>query len=203
MTRAEIVGAALVKLAGGRPQADLGVTWSDLDTYIVPAANFVMLNKYPAIMQDANSQRLLMQVYPAVAVALDATRKKFMATLTKTPMTVPGQTGVIGVEEQSGRAYEQFVPDMNTLGTFALKIEEKTTSFTVEKDKLVFYNLPAAISTVVVKQLVRLDDIGQDEQFLVPAGAEVDIIDAIIQFFIAQRDGRLSDIGERKDHDSN
>lgn len=190
MTKAELTGAAFVKLTGGYPSMDSSTWWEDVDLLIAPAVNYVMTGDYFMSKRDENDEKviqpLFVQTFTNVPVIYDTVQKRKKFTLPKKPLAFPKNRAVPFV----GTICEQFVPieqSGRSMQKYYAGLKQDQTSYALEGMDGWLYNLPPLVEFLIVKEIVNASDIGDDEEVPLPDGGELQVIDLMVQFFTGQK----------------
>lgn len=191
MTKSELVGAAYLKLTGGYPNTDSSTWWEDVELLIAPAVNYVMNADYFISKRDEGEEKILqplfIQTFTGIPVEYDSKRRKHFFTLPKRPIALPKNRAVPFVGTVCGK---QFVPIEQSGGSMqgyfaALKVNQ--TSYSLEGMIGWLENANPLLEEVMVKEIVNVSDIGDDEEIMLPDGQELQVIELMVQFFTGQK----------------
>ncbi len=191
MTKGEIVGAAYVQLTSGYPNTDSSTWWEDVDLLFSPAVNFVMTGDYFMAKRDEGEEKIIqplfVQTFKGIAVTDDADRGKKTSTLPKPPLAFPKNRAVPYVGTVLGK---QFIPIEQSGGAMqeyfaGFKTEE--CSYELEGLIIIYHNLPAGVTSVMIKELVSAKSILDTEEVLLPDGGELKVMELMVDFFTGKR----------------
>lgn len=188
-TKAEIVSAAYIKISGGYPTADLSTWYDDVDFLLAPAVNFVLTKQYFIDKNDEGDrllQPLFIQAY-TVDVEDDQERGMRKITLPKKPITLPGGRGVQFIGSLRGQAYIPLAPNGGSMQQYYSKHKKKQTSYELEGMTAYLYNAQPLVDKARVKMMVDVSDLNDNDELMLPSGAELEVIDILVEFFTGQR----------------
>ena len=203
MSVEEIVELVYLKITGGEPSTDDSVLRADIRFYVPDGVNAVMMEHYAAeqsIFPSGHPNQLFLQVFENVSVTLNSVRNKFELTFPKRPLSIPLAQSVTSIGIPGGYQFNRFYPEDGTLKSFVAQISDEPTSYSIEGDKAILYNLEGSISSVMVKQVVHIDDYDSDtDEILVPSGMETLLIENIYNMVTGQRSNPKNVIINGKD----
>jgi len=192
MTKSELVGAAYLKLTGGYPNTDSTTWWEDVDLLIAPAINYVMSADYFISKRDEGEEKIIQPLFLQsfkLPVTVDPITKKHKSKLPKRPMAWPKNRAVPFV----GTSFDnQFVPVEQSGGAmqkYFSGLKKEQTSYELEGMDITYFNLPPLLRSgnVLVKMVVSASDLNDDDEILLPDGAEIQVINLMVDFFIGQK----------------
>jgi len=192
MTKSELVGAAYLKLTGGYPNTDSSTWWEDVDLLIAPAINFVMNADYFISKRDEGEEKIIQPLFLQsfkIPITFDALTKKHQSVLPKKPLAFPKNRAIPYVGTIFGN---QFVPIEQSGGAmqkYFSGLKQEQTSYELEGKTITYENLPALLKSgkVLVKMLVSATDLADDDEIMLPDGAEFQVINLMVEFFIGQK----------------
>jgi len=194
MTKAELTGAAYLKLTGGYPTTDNSTWWEDVDILLAPAINYVMNADYFLQKRDEGEEKIIqplfIQTYKNVAITYQSDIEKYTSVLPHRPLALPKNRAVSFVGTVLG---QHFVPIEQ--GGLAMQgyyggFKECQTSYSLEGKQITYENLDPLFAdggVAMVKMIVNVADLGDDEEILLPDGGELRVIDMLVEFFLGQR----------------
>lgn len=192
MTKAELVGAAYIKLTGGYPNTDASTWFEDVELLLAPAVNYVMNADYFISKRDEGDEKIIqplfLQTY-RIRATLDQDSRKYKATLPRKPLALPKNRAVPYVGTLYG---EQFVPIEQSGGVmqkYFSFLKQAQASYELEGQDLYFHNLPpvARNGDILVKMIVSVASLDDDDEIILPEGGEIQVINLLLEFFLGQR----------------
>ncbi len=195
MTVAEIAGLVLLRVSGGKPTSDLSVQRGDVKAYIPDGVNRLMgvrIGEEYGVDPSVYPNGLFINVYDIIPVQVNS-RNLAYAEFPVRPLSVRGAKSVVAVGEAGGKQFTRIYHDEGTLGAFYWKTRTDVTTYDVEGNSAVFYNLPANVEEVYAKLVMHIDSLDYDDEIFVPSGMETQLIDEIYAIMMEQR-------GIPKDH---
>lgn len=188
MTVETLVESVYLRVNGGKPSTDDAVMRSDIRALVPDAVNSVMVQFYNSEPADIfQSSPLFLQVFENVAVVLNSVRGKFEFDLPKRPLSVSVEKSVHSVGLNNGKMFDHFYPEDGTMESFYIQTKRSLPAYSVEGDTVVLYNFPSGQSSVLVKQLVHINDYANGDEIIAPSGTENVLIDTLFGKFVQQR----------------
>lgn len=183
-----LVDAVYLRVNGGKPSPEDNVLRSDIRVLVPDAVNALMVQFYgSADVNSSATSPLFLQVFESVPIALNVVRGKFEFDLPKRPLSVDVKTSVRFVGLNNGTLFQHFYPEHNTLWSFYVQTRRSLPAYSVEGNSVVLYNVPAGTTSVLVKQLVHIDDYNDGDDIIAPSGTENTLIDILYQRVLAQK----------------
>ncbi len=202
MTVEEIKGSILLKLTGGNPSSDSSVWLSDIDTLLAPAVNFVQTKQY-FIDGNAESEKHLIQQFMlqtyTVNIQEDTVRRRKYATLPKTPLSLPNGRALQFVGDVRGKGFVPLQQGGEDMQEYYEKFKKGITSYRPEGLKVYFWCLQPLQKQVLVKMLVDVKSLADNEELLLPSGGEIEVINLIYEWLSGQRATPKDVIIDQKD----
>lgn len=203
MTVEEVVELVYLKVTGGSPSTDDSVLRSDIRFYVPDGVNSVMMEHYAAEQQmfpTGYPNQLFIQVFPNVQPVMNSSRGLYEVKLPKRALTIPLAQSVTSIGIPGGYQFDRFYPEDGTLGSYLRQMDGESPSFSVEGDSAVLYNAKDQLNTVIVKQVVHIDDYDTDQDsIIVPSGMETVLIQNIYDMVMGQRSNPRNAIVSGKD----
>lgn len=188
MTVETLVESVYLRVNGGKPSTDDAVMRSDIKALVPDAVNSVMVQFYNSEPADTfESSPLFLQVFEDVSVTLNAVRGKFEFELPKRPLSVSVDKSVRSVGLDNGLMFEHFYPEKGNLGVFYIQTNRNIPAYSVEGNNVILYNFPSGADSVLVKQLVHIDDYVDSDEIIAPSGTENLLIDTLFSKIVQQR----------------
>lgn len=189
MTVEEITGSVLLRVTGGKPTSDSSVQPSDIKTYIPDGVNMLMgqrIGEEYGVDPSVYPNGLFINVYEDIPIQINSRNLAYIEFPVR-PLSVRQGKSVVAIGEQGGRQYTRVMHDEATLGAFYWKSRTDVTTYDVEGQTAVFYNLPASVEEVYAKLVVHIDSLDWEDDVFVPSGMETQLIDIIYNIMMTQR----------------
>lgn len=202
MTKGEIIGSVYLKLAGGEPSSDISVWQSDIETLLAPAVNYVQTKQYFIDRNEENEKLInpfMLQVYYELPITVDQRRKQDYITLPKTPLSLPNGRALNFVGTPRGKRFIPLAQGAEDLQEEYCKYKKDITSYRPEGLKVYLWNTPPLLKEAMVKMLVNVNELADNEQVLLPSGAELEVITLIYEWISGQRAMPKDVIVDQKD----
>src|SRR5690606_28216570 len=142
---------------------------------------------------------LFVNVLEDISVAVNSRNLAYI-TFPPRPLSVRGGRSVVAIGEQGGKPFTRIYHDEGTLGAFYWKTKTDVTTYDVEGDTAVLYNVPAAVEDIYAKLIVHIDSLGFDDEIFVPSGMENQLIETTYNLVIGQRVAPKDNIIDGKDN---
>lgn len=191
MTKAELIGLAYLKLTDNFPTMDNAVWWDDVELLLAPAVNYVINGDYFIGKREEGEDKILqplfIQTFMNVPITYDKLRKKRSFILPKKPIALPKNRAVPFVGTADGK---QFIPVEQSGGAmqdYFKAFKQDQTSYELEGTKGILHNCDPLLQNLMVKEIVSVSDIGDDEDILLPDGAEIQIAELMVKFFTKEQ----------------
>lgn len=191
MIKGEIIGAVLLRLSGGRPNTDMSVRYNDVAALIAPVVNYLHTKQYylEKAQEEGNKDvnPLMLQVYDNVEVKYDEKRNRKYSDLPAKPITLPSGRSVDYVGSLQGKAYLPISTQDIDLEEYYACYKKNITSYNIEGQKAWFYNAPPLVERVMIKMIVSVNDLGDNDEVIVPTGTEPELIQILFELITGQR----------------
>src|SRR5690606_11981051 len=115
------------------------------------------------------------------------------------PLSVIKAKSVVSVGPVGGKPFTRVYHDEGTLGSFYWKSRTDVTTFDVEGDTAVFYNIPSTVEECYAKLVVHIDSLDYTDDVFVPSGMETQLIEEIYRIMMTQKLGAKDDIIDGRD----
>lgn len=202
MTVGEIKGGVILKLTGGEPSSDNSVWLSDIHPLIAPAVNYVQTKQYFIDRESEESKHLIqhfmLQVY-TVAISLDETRQRKKFTLPKTPLSLPNGRALHFVGDVRGRRWIPLSQGAEDMQEYYEKFKKDVTSYRPEGLAVYLWNVGPLVTHALIKMLINVTEMTDEEQVLIPSGSEFEVITLIYEWISGQRPMPKDDVIDQKD----
>lgn len=200
----EICGAVLLRVTGGKPTSDSSVQPADIKTYIPDAVNRLMgvrIGEEYGVDASVYPNGLFINFYDDIPVQTNTRNLKYIEFPVR-PLSVIKAKSVVSVGPVGGKPFTRVYHDEGTLGSFYWKSRTDVTTFDVEGDTAVFYNIPATVEDCYAKLVVHIDSLGYTDDIFVPSGMETQLIEEIYRIMMTQKLGAKDDIIDGRDNQS-
>lgn len=210
MTGGEYTKAELIALCNKaiHKQATVDKTIFDayINRYLAAAVNYVNVAQYYLDIQAEGIRAFngaFYAVYENVPVQWNDQRKKHYIDLPAKLLPLPLDRAIpyLGpmVEENN-----QFVLVSQNDVFHSGKYFEFTNDVfgVVEGMRVILHKIPSAVDKVLLKMVVSIDDIADDDYVGIPAGKEIEVINLVVQFFTGVRALPENKLNDNRDTDA-
>lgn len=201
-TKGELIGAIYLKISGGEPSSDISVWKSDIEVLLAPAINFVQTKQYFIDKQDEGQrliQNFMLQTFDDLPILLDNNRKQHYFLLPKQPLSLPNGRALNFVGNSRGKRFIPLAQGAEDLQEEYCKFKQDVTSFRPEGLKVYLWNKPALLTKAMVKMIVDVSDLQDEDLVMIPSGSELEVITLIYEWLTGQRAMPKDVIVDQKD----
>lgn len=199
MTVEEIKSAIYVKVTGGEPSTEVSITLDDIHLLLAPAINLHILETYKANPDLSGINPLFTRIYDALAVTFDTVKNRYYVELPTKVISYPNGEGVLYVGKTYGHAFNRIKADDGSFNSFYWKTKRDITSYSIDGDRIYFYNYPSTEDPVMIKMIVGAGTLVDSDEISLPSEGELAVINMLVDFFKGQRDIPKDLIVDRKD----
>lgn len=202
MTKGEIIGSVYLKISGGEPSSDISVWQSDLEVLLAPAVNFVTTKQYFVDKQDEGErliQPFMLQTYDELTILEDPRRKQYYFLLPKTPLSLPNGRALNFVGTPRGKRFIPLAQGAEDLQEEYCKFKKDITSYRPEGLKCYLWNKPLLLNEAMVKMLINVNEMADDETVILPSGGEIEVITIMYEWATGQRGTPKDVVIDQKD----
>jgi len=188
-TKAELIGQAMLRVEGGKPNPDASAKWGEYETYLAMAVNYVMTGQYWAENRSEaghNINPLLYTVFENVPILKDTSSGRYYFTLPKNIITLP-KGRALEVNTMSGQMCYPLTQGDDALEKFYGPLK-KVMSYQIEGQATVWvYNKPPLANLVRTKQWVHVGDLLDTDLVILPSDGDTKVVDLIVNFMLGER----------------
>lgn len=191
MTKGEIKGQVYLKISGGEPSADVSVWLDDLDILVAPAVNYVNLKQY---FIDANNEEERHMIQPfmlqtfTVSINNDSVRKRKYIELPATPLSLPNKRALHFVGDVRGKSWIPLQQNGGDMQEYYCKFKKGIVSYEAEGKRCYLYNETPFDTQALVKMLVNVHELSDEDQIMLPSGSELEVATLIYEWITGQRE---------------
>lgn len=160
------------------------------EAYLVAAANYVLTKQYYIDYQDGDKDMngLFLAVYEDVPVLWNSSRKVFYINLPAKVLALPKDRGLPYIGPLGNETLQYPIVGQSTISMAGHYFEYSTTSFVqIEGEKAILRNHSDIVKSVMVKMIVDVGALGEDDEVPLPAGSEIEVINLIGDFLLGRR----------------
>lgn len=175
----------------GRMNLDRAVFNAYIEVYLSAAINFAIMKQYYI---DYNSEGFaelngaFIGVFEDVAIQYNEKRKVNFLELPAKLAPIPMDRAIQFVGPMENEANQFKLVSQKELSTLIPRLPfTKKTFATVEGKTLVLRNLPDVVKKALVKMVVSITDLDDDDNVGIPAGGEIEVINIVVEFFLGVR----------------
>jgi hypothetical protein len=182
MTKSEIIGRVIVGLSGGQPTTDFPVRWGELETDLVMAVNYVMTGQYWAENKAEGGHvinTLLWTVFENVPVQTDSTTSRKYFNLPK-PLITLSKARSLEVNTMSGKICFPLTQGDDALEEYYGCMKKSISYYPEGQVKVWLYNVPALVTALRTKQWVKVTDLNDDDEILLPSDGDSKVVELMI-----------------------
>lgn len=191
MTKGELKFLVYVRVTGGYPSNDAMVWPEDIDTYIVPAVNFANTKQYYIDKQSEEGDRDvrmdMLQIFENVAVAFSDSRQRKYSNLPATFVSLPKGRGLVFVGYMNGRPFIPGRQNEEGIEEYYTQWKQDVVTYYLEGKKVYYYNIPTSTDKVLMKGIVAVTDLKDEDDLGLIPGSEPEVVDLMVQFYTGQR----------------
>lgn len=191
-TKGEFI-ALCRKAVEKRTSLDNQIFPSYINAYAAAAINYALIKQYYIDYKEYNGfadiNPAFLGIYEDVEVQFNERRKKYYLTMPSrlVPMDIHKSVPYIGPMHNEANEFIWITQqDLFNLGN-DLTLVTNDVFCMLEGMTVILINLPDAVKTVLIKKLVTMMDLKDDDYVPIPAGMEIDVINMIVEFFIGVR----------------
>lgn len=202
-TKAQIVEQVYLKVAGGTSSMDSDVLKADIESYLPAAANAVMMEDVRfGLVKDARKGRTKPMstddIIPLDIIGTfvetiqdDTVRDLKYVELSKPIVSLPGSASIFEVSSVTGQL--NFVNIKWQQGDRGIELAmQDTAKFWIERyagtKRIYLKDISDEVEQLLLRYLVSVSDIGDDETLPVPDDIEDAIVQRMVLFFVQQRE---------------
>src|SRR5690606_22460424 len=170
--------------------SDLSVWRSDIETLLAPAVNYVQTKQYFIDKRDEGErliQSFMLQTFDELPILEDARRKQHYIELPHNPISLPNGRALHFVGTPRGKRFIPLAQGAEDLQEENCKYKKDVTSYRPEGKKCYLWNKPPLLKDAMVKMIVDVDDLGDDDLVMLPSGSELEVITLIYEWLTGQR----------------
>lgn len=164
-----------------------------INAYAAAAINYAQMKQYYLDIKEYNGLASINQaflgIYEDVAVQFNDRRKKYFITLPSrlVPMEINQSVPYIGPMHNEANEFIWITQqDLFNIGEDLTLVTNDVFAL-LEGMNVILINLPDAVKTILIKKLVTMMDLTDNDYVPIPAGLELEVIDLIVEFFLGVR----------------
>lgn len=189
MTQAELISQALLRIEGGHPTTESSVRWGECQTYLYAAVNYVMTGQYWAENKSEgghNINPLLYTPFENITIQQDTLTGRYYFNLVKPLITLP-KGRALEVNTMSGDMVFPLVQGDTALEKFYGSLKAVMSYYIEGPTKVWLYNKPALVKEVRTKQWVKISDLDDTDEIILPSDGDLKVVDIMVQFLTGER----------------
>lgn len=184
ITPSTIISQALLRISGGELTPDFSVRWGEAKTYLAYAVNYVMTGNYwleTKMEGEKTINPLLLIPFDNVAVQYSSEHCRKYLDLPSNVITLP-KGRALEITMMGGKKCFPLGQGDDALEEFYGKFKSRI-SYQLEGTRRVWlYNVPPLLQILRPKYIVRVDDLDDDAELLLPSDTEVKVVDMLVSF---------------------
>jgi len=189
MTVGQFIEQVFILLNGGSITQDTNVRREDIRNYIPAVANYYIVKQYYLNKQDGESLMPsdFIATYEDVPVVYSPQRAKSYIILPQPLVTLPKDIGLqtIGAMQGSYSFARLPVQAEGHLANYFPNVPD-TVWFMLEGNKVYFINLPKAVTAILVRTIVNINSLSDNDYLPIPSGDLADALDRTVKFFLPE-----------------
>jgi len=197
MTVGEFVEQVFILVEGGQLTQDTNIFREDIRNYLPSLANYFITKQYFINKQDGESivPSDFIATYEDVEVLYDDRRGKSYIELPVPLVTLPKDMGLQMVSPMKGTYTFARLPIQaeQHMATVYQNVPD-TVWYMLEGAKVFLINIPKEVETLLVRTVVNIHTLSDNDYFPIPSGDVVAALDKCVEFFLKQK-GIMPDQG--------
>lgn len=203
MTVGVAIESVLLAVTGGRPSTDSSVLRADIRAYLPVAVNWSMDKTYNLNLSTEGERDYPSEFYGVYTDnAIDRSQVIPSITLQKGVAPLKGNAGIRFVYDNCGNYYSPLsdadLPNIKYYGDKMLDM----FWYRREQNKLKLYGINPMIEKLNYQAITKIEDLSDTDELPLQAGAEDDVLNKCIQWFMNQRGTPYDNIINTKDQNS-
>lgn len=204
MTKSVFAENVLIAMGGGVLTNELAIQRVDIFAFLPAAVNYALTaGRNTSLSQEGNRDLPSMFYGTFTDLVIDRSSNTAFVTLPKGYVPLYGNEGVRSVFDDCGNYYAPLMDaDRRLIKAYKDKLTEQGFYYPIGKNKLEVYPTNPLVEMLNGEYIVRVQDLGDDDELPLPADTEMMAVQLLAQWFTDPRK-RPADLINNKSDDAN